>query len=111
MSFSSRWQLVEVITENLADCPEEQETWRKSVTVAAFKCLIASYSHSKDQATPPSEQEQNILERLQRLLVGLLSSFILYNRGFMHFMILSSLHRHQQMTSLQLNGTVLSRMD
>uniref|UniRef100_A0A4W6E3K8 URB1 ribosome biogenesis homolog n=1 Tax=Lates calcarifer TaxID=8187 RepID=A0A4W6E3K8_LATCA len=84
MSFSSRWQLVEVITENLADCPEEQETWRKSVTVAAFKCLIASYSHSKDQATPPSEQEQNILERLQRLLVGLLSSFILYNRGFIY---------------------------
>ncbi|GLD53499.1 nucleolar pre-ribosomal-associated protein 1 [Lates japonicus] len=65
-----RWQLVEVITENLADCPEEQETWRKSVTAAAFKCLIASYSHSKDQATSPSEQEQSILERLQRLLTS-----------------------------------------
>ncbi|XP_039986899.1 nucleolar pre-ribosomal-associated protein 1 [Xiphias gladius] len=65
-----RWQLVEVINEKLADCPEEQETWRKSVTAAALKCLITSYSHSKDQATSPSEQEQSILEKLHRLLTS-----------------------------------------
>ncbi|XP_044210403.1 nucleolar pre-ribosomal-associated protein 1 isoform X1 [Thunnus albacares] len=65
-----RWQLVDVITEKLADCPEEQETWRRSVTTAALKCLIASYSHTKDQATSPSAQEQSILERLQRLLTS-----------------------------------------
>lgn len=61
---------MDVITEKLADCPEEQETWRKSVTTAALKCLIAAYSHSKDQAASPSEQEKSILERLQQLLVG-----------------------------------------
>uniref|UniRef100_A0A7N6A9G1 URB1 ribosome biogenesis homolog n=1 Tax=Anabas testudineus TaxID=64144 RepID=A0A7N6A9G1_ANATE len=65
-----RWKLVDVISEKLADCPEEQETWRKSVTASALKCLITSYSQSKDQATSPSQQEQSILERLQRLLVA-----------------------------------------
>ncbi|KAM8769351.1 nucleolar pre-ribosomal-associated protein 1 isoform 2-T2 [Acanthopagrus schlegelii] len=65
-----RWRLVDVITEKLADCPEEQETWRKSVTTAALKCLIAAYSHSKDQAASPSEQEKSILERLQQLLTS-----------------------------------------
>ncbi|XP_047450940.1 nucleolar pre-ribosomal-associated protein 1 isoform X2 [Mugil cephalus] len=65
-----RWQLVDVIAEKLADFPEEQETWRKSVTTAAFKCLVASYSRSKDQASAPSEQEQKVLQRLQRLLTG-----------------------------------------
>uniref|UniRef100_A0A8C4IDY3 Nucleolar pre-ribosomal-associated protein 1 n=1 Tax=Dicentrarchus labrax TaxID=13489 RepID=A0A8C4IDY3_DICLA len=65
-----RWQLVDVITEKLADCPAEQESWSQSVTTAALKCLIATYSHCKDQATSPSEQEQNILERLQLLLVA-----------------------------------------
>ncbi|XP_035010769.2 nucleolar pre-ribosomal-associated protein 1 [Hippoglossus stenolepis] len=65
-----RWQLVDVITEKLADFPEELETWRKSVTTAAVKCLIASYSHCKDQAASPAEQEQSILERLQRLLTS-----------------------------------------
>uniref|UniRef100_A0AAQ5XV76 URB1 ribosome biogenesis homolog n=1 Tax=Amphiprion ocellaris TaxID=80972 RepID=A0AAQ5XV76_AMPOC len=35
--------------QNLADCPEEQEKWKKSVATAALKCLITSYSHSKDQ--------------------------------------------------------------
>uniref|UniRef100_A0A3Q3JWH8 URB1 ribosome biogenesis homolog n=1 Tax=Monopterus albus TaxID=43700 RepID=A0A3Q3JWH8_MONAL len=68
--FSSRWQLVNVITEKLLSCPEEQETWRTSVTTAALKCLIASYSHSKHCAASPSEQEQSILERLQRLLTS-----------------------------------------
>ncbi|XP_032363230.1 nucleolar pre-ribosomal-associated protein 1 [Etheostoma spectabile] len=63
-----RWQLVDVITEKLADCPDEQETWRKSVTAAAFKCLAAAYSHSKNQSTSWSEQEHSILERLQGLL-------------------------------------------
>ncbi|KAM9852858.1 nucleolar pre-ribosomal-associated protein 1 [Aulostomus maculatus] len=65
-----RWQLVDVITEKLVDGPEEQEMWRKSITAAAFKCLIASYSHSKDPATSPSVQEQSVLERLQRLLTS-----------------------------------------
>uniref|UniRef100_A0A8C9ZQ89 URB1 ribosome biogenesis homolog n=1 Tax=Sander lucioperca TaxID=283035 RepID=A0A8C9ZQ89_SANLU len=65
-----RWQLVDVITEKLADCPDEQETWRKSVTAAAFKCLTAAYSHSKNQTTSRSEQEHSILERLQGLLVA-----------------------------------------
>uniref|UniRef100_A0A3B4FUG2 URB1 ribosome biogenesis homolog n=1 Tax=Pundamilia nyererei TaxID=303518 RepID=A0A3B4FUG2_9CICH len=56
-----------VISDKLADCPEEQEKWRKSVATAAIKCLIASYSHSKDQATSPLEQEHSILKRLQRI--------------------------------------------
>uniref|UniRef100_A0A3B4ZKD7 URB1 ribosome biogenesis homolog n=1 Tax=Stegastes partitus TaxID=144197 RepID=A0A3B4ZKD7_9TELE len=47
--FSFRWKLVDVITEKLADCPEEQEKWKKSLATAALKFLIASYSHSKDQ--------------------------------------------------------------
>ncbi|XP_070685256.1 nucleolar pre-ribosomal-associated protein 1 [Pempheris klunzingeri] len=64
-----RWQLIDVINEKLADCPEEQESWRKSVTTAALKCLIATYSHTKDQASS-SEQEQSILERLQQLLTS-----------------------------------------
>ena len=61
---------MDVITEKLTDLPEEQETWRKSVTTAAIKCLIASYSHYKDPAASPSEQESSILERLKGLLVG-----------------------------------------
>ncbi|KAF7653300.1 hypothetical protein LDENG_00084810 [Lucifuga dentata] len=64
------WQLVDVISEKLADCPEEEETWRKSVTTAAFKCLAASYSRSKGQAASPSAQEENVLERLQKLITG-----------------------------------------
>uniref|UniRef100_A0A665V0P4 URB1 ribosome biogenesis homolog n=1 Tax=Echeneis naucrates TaxID=173247 RepID=A0A665V0P4_ECHNA len=65
-----RWQLVEVVTEKLADFPEEQETWRKSVTSAALKCLITSFSHSKDQTSLLLKQEHSILERLERLLVA-----------------------------------------
>ncbi|XP_063349998.1 nucleolar pre-ribosomal-associated protein 1 [Pelmatolapia mariae] len=65
-----RWHLVDVISDKLADCPEEQEKWRKSVATAAIKCLIASYSHSKDQATSPLEQEHSILKRLQRVLIS-----------------------------------------
>ncbi|XP_054651009.1 nucleolar pre-ribosomal-associated protein 1 [Dunckerocampus dactyliophorus] len=68
-----RWTLVDVITEKLADPPEEGEgeTWRKSITTAALKCVIASYSRSKDQ-TPAvtSSQEQNVLERLQKLITS-----------------------------------------
>lgn len=86
--FSSRWQLVDVITEKLAGCPEEEETWRRSVTTAAFKCLIASYSHTKDQATSPSAQEQNILDRLQKLLVGPVSSDIHHIFGFISFIFI-----------------------
>jgi len=71
---SFRWQLVDVITEKLADCPEEQETWRKSVVTAALKCLLAAFSHSKDPAALWSKQEQSLLERLQGLLVGLFIS-------------------------------------
>ncbi|XP_042342998.1 nucleolar pre-ribosomal-associated protein 1 [Plectropomus leopardus] len=65
-----RWQLVDVITDKLAECPKELEAWKKSVTTAAVKCLIAAYSHSKDQAASWSEQEQNILERLQALVIS-----------------------------------------
>lgn len=114
VAFSSRWKLVDVITEKLADCPEEQETWRKSVINAAVKCLIAAYSHYKDQATSPSEQEKSILERVQQLLVGL--SFSHTHTAHALFLLhafdnLFSLHRHQLKTSLRLNGTALSRMD
>uniref|UniRef100_A0A8C4IF92 Nucleolar pre-ribosomal-associated protein 1 n=1 Tax=Dicentrarchus labrax TaxID=13489 RepID=A0A8C4IF92_DICLA len=62
--------LPNALQKKLADCPAEQESWSQSVTTAALKCLIATYSHCKDQATSPSEQEQNILERLQLLLVA-----------------------------------------
>ncbi|KAF3847470.1 hypothetical protein F7725_020498 [Dissostichus mawsoni] len=65
-----RWQLVDAVTEKLDGCPEEQDTWRKSVTTAALKCLIAAYSHSKDPATARLEQEHSILERLQGLLTS-----------------------------------------
>ncbi|KAM4742564.1 nucleolar pre-ribosomal-associated protein 1 [Anableps anableps] len=63
-----RWCLVEVITEKLADCTEEQEKWRRKVVAAALKCLIASYCHSKDQAASPSDQEKGVLKRLQQLM-------------------------------------------
>ncbi|CAM9342472.1 unnamed protein product [Lampetra planeri] len=63
-------QLVDVITEKLSDFPEEQESWKKSVTTAALKFLTASYSCFKDPATIPSAQEQSILERLQSLLTS-----------------------------------------
>ncbi|XP_068174249.1 nucleolar pre-ribosomal-associated protein 1 [Antennarius striatus] len=65
-----RWLLVDVITGKLSDCPEEQETWRKCITTAAIKCLTAAYSHFRDQATAPPEQEKSILERLQQLLTS-----------------------------------------
>ncbi|XP_041662144.1 nucleolar pre-ribosomal-associated protein 1 [Cheilinus undulatus] len=65
-----RWQLVDVITEKLSDSLEEKETWRKSVTSAAIKCLSAAYSHSKDQTSSLSDKEHSILERLQRLLTS-----------------------------------------
>ncbi|XP_014875164.1 nucleolar pre-ribosomal-associated protein 1 [Poecilia latipinna] len=63
-----RWNLVDIITEKLADSTEEQEKWRRSVVAAALKCLIASYCRSKDQAASPSDQEEGILKRLQQLL-------------------------------------------
>ncbi|KAM3616229.1 uncharacterized protein V6R79_014656 [Siganus canaliculatus] len=65
-----RWRLVDVITERLADNSEKQDTWKKSVTTAAIRCLTAAYSRSKDPAVNPSEQEKNILERLQQLLTS-----------------------------------------
>ncbi|XP_041850678.1 nucleolar pre-ribosomal-associated protein 1 [Melanotaenia boesemani] len=65
-----RWQLVDVIKEKLADYPEEQEVWRRSVTGAALKCLIASYCQSKDQTASPSDQEHSMLKRLQQLLTS-----------------------------------------
>ncbi|CAN9511010.1 unnamed protein product [Ophioblennius macclurei] len=65
-----RWQLVDVMNEKLADCPEELEKWRKSVTTAAIKCLIASYSRSKDQASSPSDHEHSVLKRLQQTLTS-----------------------------------------
>ncbi|TKS80797.1 Nucleolar pre-ribosomal-associated protein 1 URB1 ribosome biogenesis 1 -like protein [Collichthys lucidus] len=77
-----RWQLIDVITEKLSDCPEEQETWKKSVTTAALKCLVTAYSHSKEQSAALSEQEKNVLDRLQQLLVGSRSSHMLRVFGF-----------------------------
>lgn len=65
-----RWSLIDVITEKLADCTEEQEQWRTSIVAAAIKCLVASYCHFKDQAASPSDQEEGILKRLKQLLVG-----------------------------------------
>uniref|UniRef100_A0A3P8W600 URB1 ribosome biogenesis homolog n=1 Tax=Cynoglossus semilaevis TaxID=244447 RepID=A0A3P8W600_CYNSE len=69
--FSFRWQLVEVISEKLADFPDELENWRTSVTAAAFRCLITSYSQSKDQTQTLSEQELGILGRLPTFLVSI----------------------------------------
>uniref|UniRef100_A0A8D3C091 Nucleolar pre-ribosomal-associated protein 1 n=1 Tax=Scophthalmus maximus TaxID=52904 RepID=A0A8D3C091_SCOMX len=88
-----RWQLVEVLTEKLADCPEDLENWRRSVTAAALKCLITSYSHCKDQAASPSEQEQSILERLHRPKTSShLNGTVLYRYRDHHFLnTLSSL--------------------
>uniref|UniRef100_A0A3P9JLW3 URB1 ribosome biogenesis homolog n=1 Tax=Oryzias latipes TaxID=8090 RepID=A0A3P9JLW3_ORYLA len=43
-----RWKLVDVITDKLVDYPEELEKWRKSVSIAALKCLTASFCGSKD---------------------------------------------------------------
>ncbi|XP_038150281.1 nucleolar pre-ribosomal-associated protein 1 [Cyprinodon tularosa] len=63
-----RWSLIDVITEKLADCTEEQEQWRTSIVAAAIKCLVASYCHFKDQAASPSDQEEGILKRLKQLL-------------------------------------------
>uniref|UniRef100_A0A3Q2CMY5 URB1 ribosome biogenesis homolog n=1 Tax=Cyprinodon variegatus TaxID=28743 RepID=A0A3Q2CMY5_CYPVA len=69
-----RWSLIDVITEKLADCTEEQEQWRTSIVAAAIKCLVASYCHFKDQAGSPSDQEEGILKRLKQLLVDISSS-------------------------------------
>uniref|UniRef100_A0A667Y939 URB1 ribosome biogenesis homolog n=1 Tax=Myripristis murdjan TaxID=586833 RepID=A0A667Y939_9TELE len=60
--------LVDAVSEKLADRPEEQETWRKSVVAAALKWLISSYGRSRDQAASPSAQEESVLLRLQKLL-------------------------------------------
>uniref|UniRef100_A0A3Q2ZYR6 URB1 ribosome biogenesis homolog n=1 Tax=Kryptolebias marmoratus TaxID=37003 RepID=A0A3Q2ZYR6_KRYMA len=64
--FFIRWQLVDVITEKLADSPVEQDKWRKCVMAAALKCLIVSYCHP---AASTSAQEHSVLKRLQHLLV------------------------------------------
>uniref|UniRef100_A0A667XJJ7 URB1 ribosome biogenesis homolog n=1 Tax=Myripristis murdjan TaxID=586833 RepID=A0A667XJJ7_9TELE len=61
-------RLVDAVSEKLADRPEEQETWRKSVVAAALKWLISSYGRSRDQAASPSAQEESVLLRLQKLL-------------------------------------------
>ncbi|XP_017271944.1 nucleolar pre-ribosomal-associated protein 1 [Kryptolebias marmoratus] len=62
-----RWQLVDVITEKLADSPVEQDKWRKCVMAAALKCLIVSYCHP---AASTSAQEHSVLKRLQHLLTS-----------------------------------------
>uniref|UniRef100_A0A672FX14 URB1 ribosome biogenesis homolog n=1 Tax=Salarias fasciatus TaxID=181472 RepID=A0A672FX14_SALFA len=66
--------LISNLPSKLADCPEESEKWRKSVATAAVKCLIASYSQSKDQASSPSDHEHSILKRLQQILVDISAS-------------------------------------
>uniref|UniRef100_A0A3Q2ZZX1 URB1 ribosome biogenesis homolog n=1 Tax=Kryptolebias marmoratus TaxID=37003 RepID=A0A3Q2ZZX1_KRYMA len=65
--FFIRWQLVDVITEKLADSPVEQDKWRKCVMAAALKCLIVSYCHP---AASTSAQEHSVLKRLQHLLTS-----------------------------------------
>ena len=62
--------MVDVVSEKLDACPEEQEPWRKSVIAAAVKWLISSYNYSKIQDTAPSAQEESVLHRLQTILVG-----------------------------------------
>ncbi|CAG6000164.1 unnamed protein product [Menidia menidia] len=65
-----RWQLVDVITEKLAERPAEKEEWRRSVCTAALKTLAASYSRSREVSASPSEQEQGVLRRLQELVTS-----------------------------------------
>ncbi|XP_051934296.1 nucleolar pre-ribosomal-associated protein 1 [Hippocampus zosterae] len=65
-----RWQLVDVITEKLRDCPEEEVTWRKRVTASALKCLISSYGRGKDQAATTLTHERSVLEKLQTLVTS-----------------------------------------
>lgn len=60
---------MDVVTEKLAEVPEEEETWRKTVASTGLKCLAASYIHSKEQASSPSEQEQSVQERLGKVLL------------------------------------------
>lgn len=102
---------MDVITDKLTNSPKKQETWRKSVTSAALKCLIAAYTHSKDQATSSSEQEKSILERLQQLLVGLCSSNMHVQSWLCASYAVSPSHRPVQRTSLRQSGSVSSRVD
>uniref|UniRef100_A0A3P9IDF2 URB1 ribosome biogenesis homolog n=1 Tax=Oryzias latipes TaxID=8090 RepID=A0A3P9IDF2_ORYLA len=64
-----RWKLVDVITDKLVDYPEELEKWRKSVSIAALKCLTASFCGSKDPSAAATEQEHSVLQTLKQLLV------------------------------------------
>uniref|UniRef100_A0A3P9JLZ2 URB1 ribosome biogenesis homolog n=1 Tax=Oryzias latipes TaxID=8090 RepID=A0A3P9JLZ2_ORYLA len=63
-----RWKLVDVITDKLVDYPEELEKWRKSVSIAALKCLTASFCGSKDPSAAATEQEHSVLQTLKQLL-------------------------------------------
>lgn len=79
---------------------------------AAIKCLTASYSNYKDQATSP-EQERTVSERLCQHLVGLSETHRhTHTHLFLFHLIynLFSLHSRHLKTLLHLNGTVLSRM-
>uniref|UniRef100_A0A667Y0W1 URB1 ribosome biogenesis homolog n=1 Tax=Myripristis murdjan TaxID=586833 RepID=A0A667Y0W1_9TELE len=76
------------LQRKLADRPEEQETWRKSVVAAALKWLISSYGRSRDQAASPSAQEESVLLRLQKLLIlRFCTKIILF-----HLLPLSTMH-------------------
>ncbi|KAJ0022339.1 hypothetical protein NQD34_009829 [Periophthalmus magnuspinnatus] len=65
-----RWRLVDVISVKLAESPKVRECWRKSVLSAALVCMKAVYRQFKDPEASQCEQEQSILETLQRLLTG-----------------------------------------
>lgn len=60
---------MDVITDKLVDYPEELEKWRKSVSIAALKCLTASFCGSKDPSAAATEQEHSVLQTLKQLLV------------------------------------------
>lgn len=77
---------------------------------AAIKCLIASYSNYKDQATSPSEQERSILERLCQHLVGFsckhtCTLLFLFN-SYVTFLILIIQSSSQDITTSEWNSFV-----
>uniref|UniRef100_A0A3B3CZ91 URB1 ribosome biogenesis homolog n=1 Tax=Oryzias melastigma TaxID=30732 RepID=A0A3B3CZ91_ORYME len=62
-AFLEKWKLVDVITDKLVDDSEEQEKWRKSVCVAALKCLTAQ---SSAEDIPASEWNSFVKNGLYR---------------------------------------------
>ncbi|KAG7471205.1 hypothetical protein MATL_G00121940 [Megalops atlanticus] len=65
-----RWQLVDSISDKLADSPEELASWRKSLLNAALRWLITAYSSCKEQEQAAQQKEESMLQRLQGLLTS-----------------------------------------